>query len=291
MHTNTQTRETREERVIHEHSFIIDQPPQTFEELLGHYNNLLNHYRRLQNHLTKVTKKSDRQEAQLIAAKEYSDQLRHQLEDEDERLRIRVNDQTRELEQTTKALVTALENVNEINDEDTGNHIRRVAEYSALLAQKLGCSSDMIKNIKLFAPLHDVGKYGIAHSILKKPGRLTPEEFETMKQHVHLGFVMLDQEGVHEIAKNIVLYHHEKWNGQGYLAGLSGTDIPLEARIVALADVYDALTQKRVYKEAFSEEKSRQIIIGDSGTHFDPAVVQAYQELMDDFLEIRMTLV
>jgi response regulator RpfG family c-di-GMP phosphodiesterase len=201
-----------------------------------------------------------------------------------------VNEKTRQLKETTIALVNSLESAGLYNDEDTGNHNTRLAEYSAILADIMGCSKDFVKRVKLWAPLHDVGKVGIQESILKKPGKLTIDEFEIMKQHVAIGFKMLDHPAVDTMAKNIILYHHEKWNSKGYLHNLSKEKIPLEARIVSLADVYDALTQRRVYKEAFSEEKSRAIITEENGISFDPGVVDAYLKCASKMQEIRMEI-
>ncbi|MGL6120731.1 MAG: HD-GYP domain-containing protein, partial [Fusobacteriaceae bacterium] len=183
----------------------------------------------------------------------------------------------------TKALIRSFEAANELNDEDTGNHILRVSMYSKFLAQQLKCSSKFVKDIGEYASLHDVGKIGISDAILKKPGKLTQKEFEEMKQHVILGKKLIDTMELGSIASNIALYHHERWNGNGYCHGLKSTNIPLEARIVALADVYDALRQKRVYKEDFSHEKTVEIIRKESGEHFDPNIVNIFLEFNKEF--------
>lgn len=161
-------------------------------------------------------------------------------------------------------MVSALESANFYNDTDTGQHIHRVARYSGLLAEKVGLGKDLTDKIRLYAPLHDVGKVGIPDTLLKKPGKYTPEEFELMKSHVSIGAEMLGKEGFDPVARNIALYHHEKWSGKGYLKGLSGERIPIEARIVALADVYDALTTARSYKAPFSQEKTDRILEEES---------------------------
>ncbi|MGL5426913.1 MAG: HD domain-containing phosphohydrolase [Cetobacterium sp.] len=176
----------------------------------------------------------------------------------------------------TKALVESFEAANELNDEDTGNHILRVNLYSKFLAEKLKCSSKFIKEIGEYASLHDVGKIAISDMILKKPGKLTSEEFEEMKKHVIFGKELIKKMQLGSIAENIALYHHEKWNGKGYWFGLSTDAIPLEARIVALADVYDALRQKRVYKDGFTHEVAVEIIKKERGEHFDPALVDIF---------------
>ncbi|MEG0817367.1 HD domain-containing phosphohydrolase [Cetobacterium sp.] len=186
-------------------------------------------------------------------------------------------------ERITKALVESFEIANELNDEDTGNHILRVNLYSKLIAEKLGCSRKFIQEISTYASLHDVGKIGVSDMILKKPGKLTDEEFETMKSHVTLGHKLIEKMEVGEIAENIALYHHEKYNGKGYVMGLIGENIPLEARIVSLADVYDALRQERVYKKGFTHEKAKEIIESERGSHFDPKIVDIFLKYNEQF--------
>lgn len=197
-----------------------------------------------------------------------------------------VQERTYQIEKVTLALVNALINANYYNDDETGNHIKRVAYYSEVLAKGLHLSQEFINQVSLYAPLHDIGKVGIPDSILKKPGKLTPEEFEHMKRHSEIGYKMINDPAVSPVVKNIVLHHHEKWNGQGYPQKLEGDKIPIEARIVAIADVYDALRSKRVYKEAFSIEKSNSIILESSGTHFDPSLIEVFRKNMDTFAEI-----
>lgn len=201
-----------------------------------------------------------------------------------------VDDKTRRLEGTTMALVNALENANLFNDSDTGNHISRVGAYAALIAEKMGCDHEYVKRITLYSSLHDVGKVGIPDSILKKPGKYTREEFIAMQEHVVIGSRMLDDPEIDIMAKNITLYHHEKWDGSGYVRGLSGEDIPLEARIVALADVYDVLGTKRPYKDPFPEDHIDSIIYEGEGRHFDPALIAVYKKNKSDLVEIKKRL-
>ncbi|NOY08764.1 MAG: response regulator [Spirochaetes bacterium] len=201
-----------------------------------------------------------------------------------------VEEKTRKLESATLALINALENANFFNDNDTGNHIKRVAEYSAVIAELNGCSSRFTRRIKLYASLHDVGKVGIADAVLKKPGKYTGEEFILMQEHVRIGARMLDSDELDPMARNIALYHHEKWDGSGYVNKLKGDDIPLEARVVALADVYDALGTKRVYKDAFPEDKIDRIIGEESGRHFDPDLVEAFFKGKDKIIQIKTRL-
>ncbi|MGL4802365.1 MAG: HD domain-containing phosphohydrolase [Cetobacterium sp.] len=186
----------------------------------------------------------------------------------------------------TRALVESFEAANEFNDEDTGNHILRVNLYSKFLAEKLKCNKKFITEIGEYASLHDIGKIGIPDAILKKPGKLSPYEFEEMKKHVLFGKKLVDKMQLGTIAQNLVLYHHEKWNGKGYCFGLKNIEIPLEARIVALADVYDALRQKRVYKDGFSHDTAIEIIKKERGQHFDPAIVDVFLIYNEDFNKI-----
>ena len=222
-----------------------------------------------------------------------------QLQEANERLQLRLNEihvaheQLEEmkvnLESVNMGLVTALEKANELNDTDTGNHIRRVCAYSEVLARGYGLPEDFCSRIRLYASLHDVGKVGIADSVLKKPGKFTPEEFEEMKRHTVLGYDLLKAAKADEIACNVALCHHEKYDGSGYPNGLEGEAIPIEARVVALADVWDALTNRRCYKDAFPETRAMEIIKRDSGSHFDPQLVNCLFNSLDEFRDIRAT--
>lgn len=228
-----------------------------------------------------------------LRLKNLQDEMRtknRMLADRETHLAHLVDEKTKTIEKMTMGLVTVLEDANLANDDDTGNHIRRVSEYSALLAEAYGAGIKFIKRIRLYASLHDVGKVGIPDAVLKKPGRYTREEFETMKQHVIIGNRMLDNAEIDPMARRIVYYHHERWNGSGYVNGLVGKAIPLEARIVALADVFDALTTARVYKEAYSVSRAEEIIRAERGKQFDPRVVDAYFDRREDFITIKDTL-
>ena len=197
-----------------------------------------------------------------------------------------VKKRTEELESLNYALVLALENANYYNDTETGGHIHRVKYYSTILAKSVGLPEEDISLISRYAPLHDIGKVGIPHTILKKETALTPQEFANIKEHSYIGYKIIDLPGIPSSAKNIVYYHHERWDGTGYPAGLKGERIPIEARIVALADVYDALRTKRPYKEPYNEEEAVQIIEESSGTHFDPSIVKAFHDNREKFNEI-----
>ena len=202
-------------------------------------------------------------------------------------LETMVSIRTRELEEMTASLITALENANMYNDENTGKHIMRVAAYSELLARELKMPKEFVEKIKMYAPIHDIGKVGIPHEVLKKPGKYTPEEFEVIKTHVKIGYNMIKESPLPEVAKNIILYHHEKWNGSGYGKGLKGEAIPIEARIVAISDVFDALSTKRVYKDKFPIDETLDIMRKGRGEHFDPNIFDLFLKNLDKVLALK----
>ncbi len=197
-------------------------------------------------------------------------------------LEWKVREQTRHIrlahEETIQRLVTACM----FRDDETGGHIKRTGLSSALVAQAAGWSTEMVELIQLAAPMHDVGKVGIPDSILRKPGKLSPEEFRIMQQHTVIGADMLSGSlsPVLQMAEQIAHFHHERWDGTGYPNRLAGEDIPKAARILAIIDVYDALTHDRVYRRALPEEQVLQIIEDGRGTHFDPAIVKAFFEAL-----------
>ncbi|MEY3011510.1 MAG: Cyclic di-GMP phosphodiesterase response regulator RpfG [Pseudomonadota bacterium] len=206
-----------------------------------------------------------------------------------ERLRGKNN----QLVEASRETIMRLARAAEYRDGDTGEHVDRMSSYSQVVARRMGMSPDEIALIKLAAPMHDVGKIGIPDAILLKNGKLTPEEYEVMKQHPLIGARILS--GSHSqllrMAEQIAATHHEKWDGSGYPLGLAGNEIPLAGRIVALADVFDALTSPRVYKDAWSIDESVAYVRGLSGTHFDPRVVDAFMACLDELLEIRASYV
>lgn len=171
----------------------------------------------------------------------------------------------------------------EYKDEDTGEHIERMSRYSVLLAEKLGLEDQQVQDIRYASPMHDIGKIGIPDAILLKKGRLTEAEFDVIKTHTTIGGEILSHSKapILQVAETIARTHHEKWSGSGYPRGLAGEDIPLMGRIVALADVFDALTSKRPYKEAYPMSKAVDIVAKDSGSHFDPQVVDVFLANLD----------
>ncbi len=177
----------------------------------------------------------------------------------------------------------------EFKDEDTGDHIVRIGEYCRLMAEKLGWSQRRIEVISYAAPMHDVGKIGIPDKIMLKPGRLTKEEFDVIKTHTTIGARLLSRSksGILKMARRIALRHHEKFNGKGYPGGKVGKNIPDSARIVAIADTFDALTSKRPYKDPYPPEMALDIIHKERGEHFDPEMTDLFMEHFDDFMKIR----
>jgi len=209
--------------------------------------------------------------------------------------RIKAEKERRELENklhyARTATILGLAKLAEYRDKGTGAHLERIREYAKIIAREMAGLSDYrdyitekyIEDIYQSSILHDIGKVGIQDSVLLKPGKLNSEEFDIIKRHTTLGGDALAEiESQIEgrsfliLGKEIAYYHHEKWDGTGYPDGRKGEDIPLSARMVAIADVYDALTTKRFYKEAFTHEKSREIIVDLKGSHFDPDVVEAF---------------
>lgn len=197
---------------------------------------------------------------------------------------------TAELEASQRAAIHMLGEAGHYNDEDTGVHIWRMAAYSGAIARSSGWRVEKADILELAAPMHDTGKIGIPDSVLKKPGKLTPDEWETMKTHSVLGHAILSKSDapLFHMAADVALYHHEKWDGSGYPKGLSREEIPESARIVALADVFDALTMKRPYKEAWSMEDAFAEIENGSGGHFDPRLVECFFRIAPEIEKIKM---
>lgn len=203
--------------------------------------------------------------------------------------------------QSKETVIFALAKLAESRDEDTGNHLERVRFYSKILAETIAkgpnpppeLDSLLIENIFLTSALHDIGKVGIPDYILLQPGRLDDKAFTIMKSHAVIGFDTLNEAlkkspeaGYLKVAAQIARHHHEKYDGSGYPDGLSADEIPLVSRIFALADVYDALVSKRPYKEPFTHDRARSIIVEGNGSHFDPMVVEAFLKCEQRFVDI-----
>ncbi len=180
----------------------------------------------------------------------------------------------------------------EYRDEETGNHVIRMARFSRVIAETLGLDEAECESIELAAPMHDIGKIGIPDQILLKPGKLTPEEFEIIKEHTVIGYEILkgSPSKYLKMGAEIALGHHEKFDGSGYPYGLAGEDIPMSARIVAVADVFDALTSSRCYKPAWSDQDALGLLLSESGKHFDPQCVDAFLSQITRIREIRAAL-
>jgi len=194
-----------------------------------------------------------------------------------------------EIVATQREILFTMGEIGESRSKETGNHVKRVAEYSYLLALGLGLSQDQAELLKMASPMHDIGKVAIPDSILQKPGKLTDEEFERMKEHTVIGYQLLNKSGRRLLrhAANIAHEHHERWDGSGYPRGLKGEAIDLFARITAVADVFDALGSARVYKAAWELARILELLRQESGRHFDPAVVDAFMRQLPALLSVR----
>ena len=230
--------------------------------------------------------------------------FRGMVRDRTEKKKLEMNllESHRKLHNARAATVLGLAKLAEYRDEGTGTHLERIREYAKMITEELAqngqyrsvITPEYIDDIYQSSILHDIGKVGIPDAILLKPGKLTDGEFDVIKRHADMGGdaikaieSQIEGRSFLNLGKEIAYHHHEKWDGSGYPGGLKGQDIPLSARIVALADVYDALTTKRFYKPAFTHEKSRQIIISLTATHFDPYIVDVFLRLEEEFNRIR----
>ncbi|MAR91576.1 MAG: two-component system response regulator [Pseudomonadales bacterium] len=197
--------------------------------------------------------------------------------------------QADELKSTRLQIIQKLGRAAEYKDNETGMHVMRMSHYSRLLALAHGFPDNMAEDLLNAAPMHDIGKIGIADHILLKPGKLTPEEFAIMQRHPQIGAEILGESDapILQLARSVALHHHEKWDGSGYPFGLAGKEIPVEARIVAIADVFDALTSERPYKKAWTVEAALELLQEQSGKHFDPELVQTFWGIIPEVLRIK----
>ncbi|WP_282936748.1 HD domain-containing phosphohydrolase [Paenibacillus sp. RC67] len=194
-----------------------------------------------------------------------------------------------EIEETQKEIIFIMGEIGESRSKETGNHVKRVAEYSYILALGLGMSHEEAELLKIASPMHDIGKVAIPDDLLKKPGKLTEEEFDLMKTHSEIGYSLL-KSSTRRILKTAAIVahqHHEKWNGTGYPLGLKGEEIHIYGRITAIADVFDALGTKRVYKDAWELDRILALFLEERGGHFDPQIVDTFMENLPRLLEIR----
>ncbi|MFC2035962.1 HD domain-containing phosphohydrolase [Chloroflexota bacterium] len=223
----------------------------------------------------------------LLKVRAYYNYLHNYQEAVEAEVTRRTQDLTKAFEKIKIAsldTVYRLSRAAEYKDEDTGAHVQRMSHYSSAVARQIGLNDEFVENILWAAPMHDIGKIGIPDRVLLKPAKLDPDEWKIMKHHTTIGAEILKDASADfiQLAEVIALSHHEKWDGSGYPQGLKGLDIPLAGRIVALADVFDALTSERPYKIPFPLEKALAIIEEGHGSHFDPELVNAFFAIEDE---------
>lgn len=243
-----------------------------------------------------------------LKTKAYYDQIIEQTHD----LEAEVARRTAELATSRQEVLHCLARAGEYRDDDTGHHVIRVGKYAAIVARELGFSESRVELLELAAQLHDIGKIGVPDSILHKPGKLDPQEYDFIKQHCAIAKQIINPHAEDEyrllrshtrigknllnvnsspllmLAARIAQTHHERWDGSGYPLGLSGEDIPIEGRITAIADVYDALSSKRPYKPAYSRDKCYAILNEGRGAHFDPEVLDAFMRQTSEIIEVQL---
>ncbi|TWU37719.1 Cyclic di-GMP phosphodiesterase response regulator RpfG [Novipirellula aureliae] len=242
-----------------------------------------------------------------LQMKSYHDRLQHHAAE----LELKVEQRTRELESSRREVVFCLARAAELRDNDTGNHVIRVGQFAGLIAKAMSLPDWYVRDIEMAAQLHDVGKIAIPDAILLKPGKLEPEEFEIIQNHVKYGHRIIEPHGASDarlmrrhieygsemlrngsalmkLAASIAQTHHERYDGTGYPLGLAGEDIPLEGRITAVADVFDALSAERPYKKALPREKCFSILEEGRGTHFDPIVLDAFFASTKEIVRVQL---
>ena len=211
------------------------------------------------------------------------------LYDQNRELARQVRERTADLFKTRQQIIRRLGRAAEFRDNETGNHIIRMSHFCRLIGIAAGLGEKTVEILYNASPMHDVGKIGIPDAVLRKPGKLDGEEWEVMKQHAQIGADIIGEHpsGLLRMAREIALNHHEKWDGSGYPRGIGGAEIPVEARIIAIADVFDALTSERPYKKAWSVEAAVQLLREQSGRHFDPELVELFLGQLPAILEIK----
>jgi len=210
------------------------------------------------------------------------------LSDQNRALESKVAERTKELNESRVHLIQHLGRAAEYKDNESGEHVIRISAYCYLIGLAAGMSEEEAALLRDASPMHDIGKIGVPEAILKKPGRLTEDEFETIKSHCTIGGDLIgdDTSELLKLAKVIALTHHEKWNGRGYPFGLEGEDIPRVGRIAAIADVFDALTSNRPYKSAWTIDEVVDLIRSEAGGHFDPQLVECFYDALPQIREV-----
>jgi putative two-component system response regulator len=213
-------------------------------------------------------------------------------QDREQELEQKVSERTAEVRATQEEITLRLVAAAEHRDDETGAHVKRIGMYCSSIMAQLGWRGRMLEDIRLAAPMHDIGKIGVSDVVLRKPGKLTPEEFESIKKHTLIGADILAgaTSPLLCMAAEIALSHHEKWDGGGYPRSLSGQAIPLAACVVAVADVYDAMTHDRIYRPAISEAQTLKVMRTGRGRHFAPAVFDAFMDILSQFQKIRQEI-
>lgn len=242
-----------------------------------------------------VLKKDEARDEEIVARIKNlleSTLLFRQLQQQNEKLNQKVKRRTEQLERTSLETIGRVARAAEFRDNETGGHIKRIGLLSAELAERLGIEDAICDAIRYAAPMHDVGKLRVSDEILFKPDSLNDAEWEEMKNHTTAGAEILSGSNQHylKLAKNIALYHHEHWNGEGYPEGLQKGQIPIEARITAVCDVFDAVLSDRPYKDPWTEERALSLIREEKGQQFDPDVAECFLNNSEIMIDIRNTM-
>lgn len=257
-----------------------------------HENKLIAEIEKLKADFVKTTEKLIKDVKRQDKIMTRSDKRQQQEYDELQRQFAEVEALQKEIEETQKEVVFTMGAIGESRSKETGNHVKRVAEYTYILAKYSGLPEKECEMLKQASPMHDIGKVAIPDAVLNKPGRFDEEERKIMDTHAQLGYDMLQASNrpLLKMAATVAYEHHEKWNGTGYPNQLAGEDIHIYGRITALADVFDALGSARVYKPAWDDERIFKMFKEERGEHFDPNLIDIFFENLDEFLHIRDTM-
>ena len=241
------------------------------------------------NEIALLTRKLEARNIELSVVNGRLDELMRSLRTYNHNLETQVRIRTRELHDSRLSVITTLAHAAEFRDTDTGGHINRIGRACVLIGNKHGLPSAECETLFYASLLHDVGKIGIPDSVLLKPGSLTRGEWDVMREHTRIGAGLLDRDDhlLFSAAREVALYHHEKWNGRGYPERIAGDKIPIMSRICAVADVFDALTSARPYKQAWNDERAVDFIIKEAGASFDPSIVESFLAVLDNILALR----